>query len=238
MMFSSRIAKLGVSPMRILLVEDEIKMARAIRRGLEQEGYAVDAVGDGEEALFRATESDYDGIVLDLMLPGMDGFSVCRTLRSRDRWAPVLVLTARDAVEDRIQGLDAGADDYLVKPFAFGELLARLRALVRRGPGVRPAVLEVGDVSLDPAAHRVLRAGQAVELSAREFALLEYLMRNAGEVVSRTRILDHVWDYNYDGLSNVVDVYVGYLRRKLGPSSSDGEPFIRTVRGVGYAVGS
>ena len=224
--------------MRILLVEDEIKMARAIRRGLEQEGYAVDAVGDGEEALFRATESDYDGIVLDLMLPGMDGFAVCRTLRSRDRWAPVLVLTARDAVADRIRGLDAGADDYLVKPFAFGELLARLRALVRRGPGARPAVLTVDDVSLDPAAHRVLRAGQAVELSAREFALLEYLMRNAGEVVSRTRILDHVWDYNYDGLSNVVDVYVGYLRRKLGTSSSGGEPFIRTVRGVGYVVGS
>jgi two-component system OmpR family response regulator len=224
--------------MRILLVEDEIKMARAIRRGLEHEGYAVDAVGDGEEALFRATESDYDGIVLDLMLPGMDGFAVCRTLRSRDRWAPVLVLTARDAVEDRIRGLDAGADDYLVKPFAFGELLARLRALVRRGPGVRPAVLEVGDVKLDPAAHRVLRAGQAVELSAREFALLEYLMRHAGEVVSRTRILDHVWDYNYDGLSNVVDVYVGYLRRKLGTSSAPGEPFIRTVRGVGYVVGS
>jgi two-component system OmpR family response regulator len=224
--------------MRILLVEDEIKMARAIRRGLEQEGYAVDAVGDGEEALFRATESDYDGIVLDLMLPGMDGFAVCRTLRSRDRWAPVLVLTARDAVADRIQGLDAGADDYLVKPFAFGELLARLRALVRRGPGARPAVLKVGDVSLDPAAHRVLRAGQAVELSAREFALLEYLMRQAGEVVSRTRILDHVWDYNYDGLSNVADVYVGYLRRKLGTSSNGGEPFIRTVRGVGYVVGS
>jgi two-component system OmpR family response regulator len=224
--------------MRILLVEDEIKMARAIRRGLEQEGYAVDAVGDGEEALFRATESDYDGIVLDLMLPGMDGFAVCRTLRSRDRWAPVLVLTARDAVADRIRGLDAGADDYLVKPFAFGELLARLRALVRRGPGARPAVLKVDDVSLDPAAHRVLRAGQAVELSAREFALLEYLMRNAGEVVSRTRILDHVWDYNYDGLSNVVDVYVGYLRRKLGTSSTGGEPFIRTVRGVGYVVGS
>jgi two-component system OmpR family response regulator len=213
-------------------------MARAIRRGLEQEGYAVDAVGDGEEALFRATESDYDGIVLDLMLPGMDGFAVCRTLRSRDRWAPVLVLTARDAVADRIRGLDAGADDYLVKPFAFGELLARLRALVRRGPGARPAVLKVDDVSLDPAAHRVLRAGQAVELSAREFALLEYLMRHAGEVVSRTRILDHVWDYNYDGLSNVVDVYVGYLRRKLGTSSGEGEPFIRTVRGVGYVVGS
>jgi two-component system OmpR family response regulator len=237
MAVSSKLAKL-VGRMRILLVEDEIKMARAIRRGLEQEGYAVDAVGDGEEALFRATESDYDGIVLDLMLPGMDGFAVCRTLRSRDRWAPVLVLTARDAVADRIQGLDAGADDYLVKPFAFGELLARLRALVRRGPGARPAVLKVDDVSLDPAAHRVLRAGHAVELSAREFALLEYLMRHAGEVVTRTRILDHVWDYNYDGLSNVVDVYVGYLRRKLGASSSGDEPFIRTVRGVGYVVGS
>ena len=222
--------------MRILLVEDEIKMARAIRRGLEQEGHAVDVVGNGEEALFRATESDYDGIVLDLMLPGMDGFAVCRALRSRNRWAPVLVLTARDAVEDRIRGLDAGADDYLVKPFAFGELLARLRALVRRGPGARPAVLEVRDVTLDPAAHRVERAGQAVDLSAREFALLEYLMRNAGEVVSRTRILDHVWDYNYDGLSNVVDVYVGYLRKKL--ERPFGRPFIRTVRGVGYAVGA
>jgi two-component system OmpR family response regulator len=227
--------------MRILLVEDEIKMARAVRRGLEQEGYAVDAVGDGNEALFRATESDYDGIVLDLMLPGMDGFSVCRTLRSRGRWAPVLMLTARDAVEDRIRGLDAGADDYLVKPFAFGELLARLRALVRRGPGERPAVVEVGDVRLDPAAHTVVRAGRTVDLSAREFALLEYLMRHAGEVVTRSRILDHVWDYNYDGMSNVVDVYVGYVRRKLceGPEGASdlSRDFIRTVRGVGYTVG-
>ncbi|GAC1368180.1 MAG: response regulator transcription factor [Actinomycetota bacterium] len=224
--------------MRILLVEDEIKMARAIRRGLEQEGYAVDSVADGEEALFRATESDYDCIVLDIMLPGMDGFSVCRGLRSNGRWAPVLMLTARDAVEDRIRGLDSGADDYLVKPFAFGELLARLRALVRRGPGARPTILTVDDVSLDPAAHRVLRGSRVIGLSSREFALLEYLMRHPGEVVTRSNILDHVWDYNYDGLSNVVDVYVGYLRKKLDDPPSNGEPFIRTVRGVGYVVGT
>src|SRR5438270_718320 len=221
--------------MRILLVEDEIKMARAVRRGLEQEGYGVDVVADGDEALFRATEQDYDAIVLDVMLPGRDGFEVCRTLREGGRWAPVLMLTARDAVEDRIRGLDAGADDYLVKPFAFGELLARLRALIRRGPQERPAVLEVGDVTLDPAAHRVTRAGQSVELSAREFALLEYLMRNPGDVLTRRQILEHVWDYNYDGLSNVVDVYVGYLRKKL--ERPFGRPLIRTIRGVGYAMG-
>jgi two-component system OmpR family response regulator len=221
---------------RILVVEDEIKMARSIRRGLEQEGYAVDAVGDGEEALFRATEFDYDAIVLDLMLPGVDGFSVCQTLRTRGRWAPVIILTARDALEDRIRGLDIGADDYLVKPFAFGELLARLRALLRRDPGTRAPVLTVGDVMLDPASHEVTRAGQPVDLSGREFALLEYLMRRAGEVVTRASILEHVWDYNYDGLSNVVDVYVSYLRRKLErPFDSE---FIRTVRGVGYVLRS
>jgi len=222
--------------MRILLVEDEIKMARAVRRGLEQEGYGVDVVADGDEALFRATEQDYDAIVLDVMLPGRDGFEVCRTLREGGRWAPVLMLTARDAVEDRIRGLDVGADDYLVKPFAFGELLARLRALIRRGPQERPTVLEVDDVTLDPAAHRVTRSERDVDLSSREFALLEYLMRHPGEVVTRGRILEHVWDYNYDGLSNVVDVYVGYLRKKL--ERPFGRPFIRTVRGVGYAVGA
>src|SRR5438105_898905 len=175
--------------MRILLVEDEIKMARAVRRGLEQEGYGVDVVADGDEALFRATEQDYDAIVLDVMLPGRDGFEVCRTLREGGRWAPVLMLTARDAVEDRIRGLDVGADDYLVKPFAFGELLARLRALIRRGPQERPTVLEVDDVTLDPAAHRVTRSERDVDLSSREFALLEYLMRHPGEVVTRGRIL-------------------------------------------------
>ena len=221
--------------MRILLVEDEIKMARAIRRGLEHEGYAVDVSGEGLDALSRATEYDYDAVVLDLMLPGLDGFSLCRTLRARGRWAPVLMLTARDAVGDRIRGLDVGADDYLVKPFAFGELLARLRALLRRGPSERPTALRVEDVVLDPAAHTVTRGGRQARLSAREFALLEFLMRHPGEALTRARILEHVWDYNYDGVSNVVDVYVGYLRKKLEVGSDT--PLIRTVRGVGYGVG-
>jgi two-component system, OmpR family, response regulator len=219
---------------RVLVVEDEVKMARAIRRGMEQEGYAVDIALDGDEGLHMVTENDYDAIVLDVMLPGVDGLEVCRRLRARGRWAPVLMLTARDTVPDRIEGLDAGADDYLVKPFAFGELLARLRALIRRGAVERPAVLQVGDLALDPAGHSVSRAGRRVELSAREFALLEFLMRHPGEVVSRTAILEHVWDYNYDGLSNVVDVYVGYLRRKL--EQPFGRTLIRTVRGVGYAL--
>jgi two-component system OmpR family response regulator len=220
--------------MHILLVEDELKMARALRRGLEQEGHSVDSATDGDDALSRGVEFEYDAIVLDVMLPGRDGFSICRELRARDRWAPVLMLTARDAVEDRIRGLDAGADDYLVKPFEFGELLARLRALVRRGVSERPAVLTVGDVELDPAAHTVTRDGSPVDLSVREFSLLEFLMRHAGEVVSRTRILEQVWDVSYDSFSNVVDVYVGYLRRKL--EQPFGRPFIRTVRGVGYVV--
>jgi len=220
--------------MRILIVEHEVKMARAIRRGLEHEGWTADVAPDGDEGLARASNETYDAVVLDVMLPRRDGFAVCEALRARGRWVPVLMLTARDAVDDRIRGLDVGADDYLVKPFAFGELLARLRALIRRGPSERPQVLCVGDVELDPAAHAVTRAGQAVELSAREFALLEYLMRHPGEVVSRTRLLDHVWDYEYGGGSNVVDVYVGYLRRKL--ERPFGRPFIRTVRGVGYGV--
>jgi two-component system OmpR family response regulator len=223
-----------VGVVRVLVVEDEVKMVRAIRRGLEHEGYAVDSAPDGDEGLYLATENDYDAIVLDVMLPGVDGLEVCRRLRSGRRWAPVLLLTARDAVADRIEGLDAGADDYLVKPFAFGELLARLRALIRRGAAERPAVLRAGDLALDPAAHSVTRAGQRVDLSAREFALLEFLMRHPGEVVSRSAILDHVWDYSYDGLSNVVDVYVGYLRRKL--EQPFGRTLIRTVRGVGYAL--
>jgi len=220
--------------MHILLVEDELKMARALRRGLEQEGHSVDSAADGDDGLARGVQFEYDAIVLDVMLPGRDGFSICRELRARDRWAPVLMLTARDAVEDRIRGLDAGADDYLVKPFAFGELLARLRALVRRGVSERPAVITVGDVVLDPAAHTVTRDGRPVDLSVREFSLLEFLMRHAGEVVSRTRILEQVWDVNYDSFSNVVDVYVGYLRRKLEQPFD--RSFIRTVRGVGYVV--
>ncbi len=221
--------------MRVLLVEDEIKVARAVRRGLEQEGYGVDAVADGEDALHRALYEDYDAIVLDVMLPGRDGFAVCRELRARGRWAPVLMLTARDGVEDRIRGLDAGADDYLVKPFSFGELLARLRALVRRGAAERPASLSIDDVVLDPATHTVMRAGKRIDLSTREFALLEFLMRHSGEALSRSRILEHVWDVNYEVYSNVVDVYVGYLRKKL--EAPFDRPFIRTVRGVGYGVG-
>jgi two-component system OmpR family response regulator len=220
--------------MRFLIVEDELKMARALRRGLEHEGHAVEVAADGEDGLRLGRSSGFDVIVLDVMLPGRDGFSICRELRAAGVWTPVLMLTARDAVEDRIRGLDAGADDYLVKPFAFGELLARLRALVRRGPSDRPPVLEVGDLRLDPAAHTVERAEVAVDLTTREFALLEFLMRHAGEAVSRTRILEQVWDMNYDGFSNVVDVYVGYLRKKL--EEPFGRSMIRTVRGVGYSL--
>ena len=220
--------------MRVLIVEDEVKIARAIRRGLEHEGYATDVVATGEEAILRATENDYDAVVLDVRIPAPDGFAVCRQMRARNRWAPVLMLTARDSVEDRIRGLDAGADDYLDKPFSFGELLARLRALLRRAPAARPATVQVGDVALDPAAHIVTRAGRPVELSAREFALLEFLMRHAGQVLTRTAMLEHVWDYRYDGDSNVVDVYIGYLRRKL--EEPFGAPLIRTVRGVGYIL--
>jgi two-component system OmpR family response regulator len=220
--------------MKVLVVEDEVKMLRAVRRGLEREGYAVDGAATGEDALSYASEYDYDAIVLDVMIPGLDGFDVCRELRARDRWAPILMLTARDAIDDRIRGLDAGADDYLVKPFAFGELLARVRALIRRGPKERPTILTAGDLRLDPAAHSAKKDGLEIELSPREFALLEFLMRHPGDVVTRTQMLDHVWDYNYGGLSNVVDVYVGYLRRKLEAVGS--RTRIRTVRGVGYAL--
>ena len=216
--------------MRLLLVEDEPKMARALARGLRSEGYAVDVAGDGDKALLNARVYDYDAVVLDLMIPGPDGFEVCRTLRKEDRWPPVLMLTARDQVEDRVQGLDVGADDYLVKPFAFRELLARLRALTRRQPNERPSVLRAGDLELDPATHSVTRAGEPIALTPREFSVLHYLMRHPGEVVSRTRLIEHVWDQNYYGSTNVVDVYVGYLRRKLG------RDLIHTVRGVGYSL--
>jgi two-component system, OmpR family, response regulator len=220
--------------MRVLVVEDEVKIARAIRRGLEHEGYATDVAATGAEAMHRLTEQDYDAVVLDVMIPAPDGFAVCRQMRASNRWAPVLMLTARDSVHDRIRGLDAGADDYLVKPFSFGELLARLRALLRRVPAERPAILQTGDIALDPSAHVVTRAGHRVALSAREFALLEFLMRRAGQVLTRTAILEHVWDYRFVGDSNVVDVYIGYLRRKLDKAS--GPQLIRTVRGVGYIL--
>lgn len=209
-------------------------MARAIRRGLMNEGYSVDTVADGNDAVFWATEQEYDAIIMDVMLPGMDGYSACRALRSVEVWTPVLVLTARGAVEDRIEGLDAGADDYLIKPFAFGELLARLRALLRRGPSERAPEIIVGDLVIDPAAHTVSRRGVRVDLSPREFALLEYLARNVGRVVRRSNILDHVWDHDYDGVSNVVDVYIGYLRRKI--EKPFGSEVIRSIRGVGYTI--
>ena len=220
--------------MRVLLVEDDAKLARAVGRGLTGVGYAVDSAADGDAALMQASVWDYDAIILDVMLPERDGLDVCRTLREQGCWAPVLMLTARGGVHDRIHGLDVGADDYLVKPFDFGELLARVRALMRRAPGERPSRLEVGDLVVDPATHSVTRAGERVDLTAREFGLLEYLARNPGEVISRTRLLDHVWDENYVGSTNIVDVYVGYLRKKL--EKPFGRALIRTVRGVGFVL--
>jgi DNA-binding response OmpR family regulator len=216
--------------MRILLVDDDRKLARALAKGLRAHAYAVDVADEGDAALVRAAVYDYDVVLLDVMLPGRDGFAVCRALRERGVVAPVLMLTARDAVDDRIRGLDAGADDYLTKPFDFGELLARIRALLRRAPVEREPELRVGSLVVDPATRAVAFDGRAVELTAREFAVLEYLTRHQGEVVTRTALLEHVWDENFDGSTNVVDVYVGYLRRKLRA------PLIATVRGVGFRL--
>jgi two-component system, OmpR family, response regulator len=220
--------------MRLLVVEDDAKLAAALARGLRAAGYAVDTSGDGEAALVQAAVHPYDGIVLDVMLPRRDGLDVCRALRERACWAPVLMLTARVRLHDRVGGLDAGADDYLVKPFDFEELLARVRALVRRRPVPRPARIEVGDLCVDPATHEVTCAGTRVELTAREFAVLEFLARRAGEAVSRTALLDHVWDENFVGSTNVVDQYVGALRRKLERPA--GPPLIATLRGVGFRL--
>ena len=216
--------------MRVLIVEDDLRMASLVRRGLTGEGLAADVAPNGEDALWMAQAHQYDAIVLDVMLPGLNGFETCRRLRGSGIWAPVMMLTARDAVEDRVAGLDSGADDYLVKPFAFAELLARLRALARRGEGERPAVLAVGELRLDPATREVSRDGAAVELSAKEFALLECFMRRPGEVLSRLHLLEHAWDFAYENRSNVVDVYIRRLRRKLG------EGVLETVRGAGYRL--
>jgi two-component system OmpR family response regulator len=220
--------------MRILVVEDELKMAGLLRRGLQEEGHAVDLARTGDDALWMARATEYDAVVLDLMLPGLDGLEVCRRLRDGGVWAPVLMLTARDGVNDRVAGLDAGADDYLPKPFSFAELLARLRALVRRGAGERPAVLQVGDLRLDPATRRAWRGDVEVKLSAKEFALLEAFMRRPGDVLSRYQLLEHAWDYGYENRSNVVDVYVRYLRDKV--DRPFGRASIETVRGVGYRL--
>jgi len=219
---------------RVLVVEDAIRMARLLERGLREEGYAVDVVGCGEDAIWMGTENPYDAIVLDILLPDIDGFEVCRRLRAAKRWAPILMLTARDAVKDRVRGLDVGADDYLTKPFAIQELLARLRALTRRGPQERPARLIVGDLVLDPAAKTVHRGETPVSLTPKEFALLEYFMRCPDEVLTRTRLIEHVWDFAFDGDSNVVEVYIRYLREKV--DRPFGRDSIQTVRGVGYRL--
>jgi two-component system OmpR family response regulator len=220
--------------MRLLVVEDEPKLAALVARGLREEGYAVDVAERGEDALWMAHAAPYDAILLDVMLPGADGFDVCRRLRSEAVWSPILMLTARDAVGDRVTGLDAGADDYLPKPFAFDELLARVRALVRRAPTERPAVLEVGSLRLDPAAHRAWRRDTELDLSPKELALLEVFMRSPGRVLSRSQLLDSAWDIGFERRSNIVDVYVRYLRDKID------RPFARasleTIRGVGYRL--
>jgi two-component system OmpR family response regulator len=219
---------------RLLVVEDEPKMAKLLETALQREGHAVDRVDNGSDAVWMATECDYDAIVLDVMIPPPNGFEVCRTLRDRGRWAPILLLTARDGVQDRVNGLDAGADDYLPKPFSFEELSARLRALRRRGVTERPTQLVVGDLTLDPATRQVARSGQTVKLSPKAFTLLELFMRRPGEVLSRADLLDHAWDFAYEGDSNVVDVYIRYLRDKI--DRPFGRQSIETVWGVGYRL--
>jgi len=220
--------------MRLLVVEDDVKMAALVRRGLTEEGAAVDVARSGEDALWMASSAPYDALVLDVMLPGIDGFETCRRLRDDGVWTPVLLLTARDSVEDRVAGLDGGADDYLTKPFSFAELSARLRALVRRGQKERPAVLEVGGLRLDPATRQAWRGERSIDLSTKEFALLEAFMRRPGDVLSRLELLEHAWDFGYENRSNVIDVYVRYLREKID------RPFrvksIETVRGAGYRL--
>ena len=220
--------------MRLLVVEDEPKLAALVARGLREEGYAVDVTARGEDVLWMAHAAQYDAILLDVMLPGADGFEVCRRLRNESVWSPILMLTARDAVDDRVAGLDAGADDYLPKPFAFDELLARVRSLVRRAPKERPTVLEVGSLRLDPASHRAWRGEVELELSPKELALLEVFMRRPGHVLTQTQLLDAAWDIGFERRSNVVAVYIRYLRDKID------RPFgcasLETIRGVGYRL--
>ncbi len=220
--------------MRILVVEDERRIAAFIKRGLEEEHYAVDVVYDGEEALDWADVVDYDLIVLDVLLPKKDGIQVCRESRTQGNQVPILMLTARDAIEDRVRGLDSGADDYLVKPFAFQELLARIRALLRRQGEIKITRLQVGDLVLDTVTHRATRAGRMIELTAREYALLEFLMHHPRQVLSRTQIAEHVWNYDFFSTSNVVDVYIRYLRRKIDEGFD--VKLIKTVRGAGYKI--
>jgi two-component system OmpR family response regulator len=219
---------------RVLIVEDDIPMAAALRRGLRTEGFVADVAARGEDALWMAGATEFDAIVLDLMLPGIDGFETCRRLREDGVWTPILMLTARDTVEDRVRGLDQGADDYLTKPFSLAELLARLRALGRRGPVERPTILEVGDLRLDPATQQVWRGEVEIQLSPKELALLEAFMRRPGAVLSQYQLLEHAWDYDYENRSNVVEVYVRYLREKI--DRPFGVRSIETVRGAGYRL--
>jgi DNA-binding response OmpR family regulator len=220
--------------MRVLVVDDEVRLAEGLKRGLEAEGFAVDVAHDGVEGLWYAREHEYAAILLDIMLPRMNGYVVCRTLREEQIWTPVLMLTAKDGEWDEVEGLDTGADDYLTKPFSFAVLVARVRALIRRGAAARPATLEAGDLSLDPATRTVARGGVPVELTTREFAVLEFLMRRVGEVVSKADILNGVWDFGFDGDPNIVEVYIRHLRNKVD------RPFdresIQTLRGAGYRL--
>ena len=222
--------------MRLLLVEDDQKAARLLSRGLVEEGFVVDAASSGPEGEEMAAVNDYDVIVLDWLLPGKPGIDICRELRARGVTTPILMLTARDAVADRVAGLDRGADDYLTKPFAFAELLARIRALLRRADTLRPSVLRVGDLTLDPVGHRVTRGGASVDLTAKEYAILGYLMRHVGRVVSRTELGEHVWKEEHENLTNLLDVHMGRLRKKVDAGTS--EPLIHTVRGRGYQIGA
>ena len=220
--------------MRVLVVEDEVRLAEALQVGLQAEGFTADVAHDGEQGLHLAVERSYDAVVLDVMLPKLNGYRVCQRLRAAGNWVPVLMLSAKDGEYDQAEGLDVGADDYMVKPFSYVVLVARLRALIRRGAPARPAVLLAGDLRLDPARHEVRRGVQPIDLTPREFALLEYLMRRHDEVVAKQDILEHVWDTHYDGDPNVVEVYVGYLRRKI--DLPFGRRCLRTVRGAGYRL--
>lgn len=222
--------------MRLLLVEDDARIARFVAKGLREQAYAVDVAGTGDEALYQAAVNAYDLIILDVMIPGRDGFAVCRELRKSGQRMPILMLTARDGVEDRIAGLDHGADDYLTKPFEFRELLARLRALMRRSGELRPAKIAVADLVLDTGAQSAMRAGRTVTLTAKEYALLEYLARNAGRVVGRAEIAEHVWDETFDPFSNLIEVYINRVRRKIDADSS--KPLLQTRRGAGYVLGT